>query len=182
MSRVRFQFSLLAVLITVAGCAATADLSAPTTRSSYAQTSPDSVIARLPTTLAPLLVMASRGLLYTSESDYPFVFVRRSQVSRSPNTALTVAEFRSAFGVPSNTQVETVSLDEFFARHIERVDPFDDVAQALVPRYIRLRETLRASLLQLVIYRVGRIAIGCYILGFDANGDLEGLTTISIET
>jgi hypothetical protein len=182
MSRYRIYLTLLTMMAGLAGCAATTDLSAPPTRSAYVLTSPDSVIAPLPTTLRPMLTFASRGLLYTSESDYPFAYFRHAVPNRPATTALSIAEFRALLGIPAATPVEIISLDTFFARHIERVDPFDDVAQALVPRYVLLRETLRSSLSQVVVYRVGRIAIDCYVVGFNVNADLEGLSTISIET
>lgn len=173
---------MLALLIGIAGCASTADISAPAARAGYDDSAPDSVTALLPTTQQPLLESVSRGLLYTSESDYPFVYVRRAGRIPPPTAPLTVAEFRSVFRIAPNTPVQIITLDKFFARHIERADPFDSVAQALLPRYVLLRETLRGSLSHVMVYRVGTIAIDCYAVGFNANGDLEGLQTISIET
>ncbi|MEO8334368.1 MAG: nuclease A inhibitor family protein [bacterium] len=170
------------LLVALSACSATPDIAAPRQHTSYSATLPDSVIAMLPTTQRKQLELAAWGLLYTSESDYPFVYVRRNGIMRSPTAAPTIAEFRALFGISANTPVEIITLDTFFARHIERVDPADDVAQALVPRYMNLRETLRTSLSQVVVYRVGAIAIDCYVVGFNANGDLEGMTTISIET
>ena len=79
-------------------------------------------------------------------------------------------------------RIETRELDEFFARHIERVDPYDAAAVALVPHYQALRETIRKVLVSPMVFRVGRIAIDCYIIGFDRAGNLVGLTTVAIET
>lgn len=174
--------SMLAALLVVASCSTTADLSAPHSRSADVVTSSDSVRVPLKSIQSGLLQVASWGLLYTSESDYPFVYFRRTGLNRPTTTALSVAEFKQLLGIAPSTVVEVISLDTFFARHIERVDPADDVAQALVPRYVNLRETLRTRLAQVVVYRVGTIAIDCYIVGFDVSGNLEGLTTISIET
>ena len=78
--------------------------------------------------------------------------------------------------------METITLDEFFGRHIERVDPDDPVAVALVPRYRVLRETVRHAVREPRVFRVGRIAIDCFIVGTDRNGDVVGLTTVAIET
>ena len=61
------------------------------------------------------------------------------------------------------------------ARHIERVDPYDDVAVALVPRYRVLRETIRHAVRDPVVFRVGRIAIDCYVVGTDWDGNVVGL-------
>jgi hypothetical protein len=125
------------------------------------------------------LERAADGLLYTSESDYPFTYVSRSA---GPPAADRVAAFRAAFAVPPAAPVQVVSLDDFFTRHIERVDPADSVALALVPRYVRLRETLRASARDVRVYRVGTIAIDCYAVGTDASGNWVGLQTVAIET
>jgi hypothetical protein len=95
---------------------------------------------------------------------------------------LTVTAFRATLGVAPTVRVETRDLDEFFARHIEWVDPYDATAVALVPRYERLRETVREVLRDPQVFRVGRIAIDCYIVGFDRAGNLVGLRTVAIET
>ncbi len=125
------------------------------------------------------LERAAGDLLYTSESDYPFRYVFRPGPFAG---ALDVSTFRAAFGVPPDVPVEIVALDDFFARHIERVDPVDAAAVALVPRYRHLRETLRNTLTDTRVFRVGRIAIDCEIVGTDAAGNLVGLHTVAIET
>ena len=126
-----------------------------------------------------LLEEAAAGLTYTSESDYPFTWWYRAGPVASP---LTIEAFRAALGVAPTVRVETRELDAFFARHIEWVDPYDATAVALVPRYERLRETVREVLRDPVVFRVGRIAIDCYIVGFDRAGNLVGLRTVAIET
>jgi hypothetical protein len=125
------------------------------------------------------LERVSAGLLYTSESDYPFTWFRASGHFSPPLSEPTV---RSALGAFPGEPVQVISLAEFFARHIERVDRQDDVAMALVPRYVHLRETLRHSLVGAKVYRVGTIRIRCYAVGLDRHGHLVGLATISIET
>ena len=122
---------------------------------------------------------AAAGLTYTSESDYPFTWWFHAGPVASP---LTPEAFRATLGVASTVRVETRELDEFFARHIEWVDPYDATAVALVPRYERLRETVRQVLRDPIVFRVGRIAIDCYIVGFDRAGNLVGLRTVAIET
>jgi Nuclease A inhibitor-like protein len=178
MSRVRLYLSALALQVAATACAATADIAAP-----YAipPVAPTSLIIITPT-LQPVLQRLTHGLLYTSESDYPFVYFRHAVSNHPPVAPLSIAEFRSLLGIAATEPIEIITLDEFFARHIERVDPFDPVGVALIPRYTLLRETLRTSLAHTVVYRVGTIAIDCYAVGFNWHGELEGLTTISIET
>jgi hypothetical protein len=142
--------------------------------------SPGGPGAGVPASLTRLaLERAASGLLYTSESDYPFTYFFHSGPAPTP---ITVAAFRTALALAPDTPVEVVSLDEFFARHIERVDPADAVAVALVPRYRLLRETIRHAVRQPRVFRVGRIAIECYIVGTDRAGNIVGLTTVAIET
>ena len=155
---------------------------------------------RVPTsTTRALLERAARDLTYTSESDYPFVWffqiVARTQADAptseidevlfgpdSSARALSMDDFRTLLEVPPTEPVDVVLLDAFFARHIEHVDSADSVAVALVPRYVELRETLRGTLGEVQVFRVGRIVIRCYIVGSDRDGNLAGLTTTAIET
>ena len=122
---------------------------------------------------------AADGLLYTSESDYPLEYFATAADVDGP---LTIAGFRDAVGVPADSVVEEISLDAFFARHIEAADPNDPVAQALVPRYERLKSTLERSVRAPRVFRVGRILIRCYVVGTDAAGNVVGLTTFAVET
>jgi hypothetical protein len=125
------------------------------------------------------LERAADGLLYTSESDYPFeYYFRPARVEGE----LTVEAFRAAAGVPTDAVVEELSLDAFLARHIERVDPSDAAAAALVPRYERLRTTIEATVRDPRVFRVGRILIRCFVVGTDRYGNLVGLTTFAVET
>jgi hypothetical protein len=170
----------VAGLVTVAGCAVPDLPTAPRApRAPRAALTTGGDLLAPPPVVKLALERAAAGLLYTSESDYPFVYYFRPGPVPRP---LTVAAFRATLAIPAETPVEVISLDEFFARHIERVDPGDSVAVALVPRYLLLRETIRAAVRDPVVFRVGRIAIDCYVVGTDRDANLVGLTTIAIET
>lgn len=125
------------------------------------------------------LLEASAGLLYTSESDYPFDYVSRAAFLRD---TLTLTTFRAAFLIPRTTPVEIRSLDRFFARHIELVDPNDPVGVSLVPRYENLEFQLQELLNAPKAYCVGTIQIRCYVVGTSPEGVIAGLATTSIET
>ncbi len=175
--------------------------STPLGRFSNGITTPTAALGKHAPTLTTrtLLERAARDLTYTSESDYPFVwffqFVARTQAAApiadleddpflpdSSSRALSVQEFGALLEVPPAEQVDVVSLDAFFARHIEKVDPADSAAVALVPRYVVLRETLRRTLTGVQVFRVGQVVIRCYLVGLDSDGNLAGLTTTAIET
>lgn len=140
----------------------------------------DAVAAPLPTDVVRVrLERAADGLLYTSESDYPFIWFHDAGPAPVP---LTAAALLAAAHEPADEPVEVASLDGFFARHIERVDPYDPVAVALVPRYRHLRETIRLTVPGVRVFRVGRIRIRCYLVGTTEAGEVVGLSTVAIET
>jgi hypothetical protein len=122
---------------------------------------------------------AADGLLYTSESDYPFEYFFHPAAVEG---ALTPETFRLALALPPDAAVEERSIDEFFARHIERADPNDPVAQALVPRYRHLKRTVERTVAGPRVFRVGAILIRCYVVGTDERGNVVGLTTFAVET
>lgn len=117
------------------------------------------------------------GLTYGSESDRPFEFYflpGGGDVPPGPE----------AFGglIGATGPVEERSLDDFFMRHIETVDPQDTEALRMAPRYEALRETLRTALRGTTVYRTGRVEVQCYVVGGDGRGNLAGVHTVAIET
>jgi Nuclease A inhibitor-like protein len=120
---------------------------------------------------------AAAGLLYTSESDYVFDYVTLPSV---PGQVLEPDQIAALVG-HAGQPVAEITLDEFFARHIERVHPADPASVALVPRYRALEETLRAALGNVRVFRIGTSQIDCYVLG-TVPGGLAGLHTVSVET
>lgn len=120
---------------------------------------------------------AAAGLLYTSEGDYAFAWV---SFPSTPAETLTPEAFAALLGRAGEPAAE-ISLDEFFARHVERVHSEDAVAMAQVPRYRALRETLRTALGKVRVFRLGTSTIDCYVVGQLPDG-LGGLHTVSIET
>jgi hypothetical protein len=169
--------AVAAVAALGAACGEGASLAAPGSAASRA------VAPRAPEACQPSvrnqLEHAADGLLYTSESDFPFEFFCSAALAAEP---LTAESFRALIGAAPDAPIEEITVDEFFARHIERVDPNDAVAVALVPRYQELKETILATLDQPRVYRVGLIAVRCYVVGRDKRGNVAGLATTAIET
>jgi hypothetical protein len=176
---------LLAAALGVA-CAperVTAPASAPPSASRAPADACPAACARAGTRARARLERAAAGLTYTSESDYPFEFVSAPATSpHRPRGALDEAGLRAAFAIPPDAHVEVTSLDDFFARHIERVDPADHTARGLVPRYRALRRIVQTVTGSTRVYRVGEIQIRCYLVGVDAWGNVIGLATTAIET
>lgn len=122
----------------------------------------------------------TEGLLYTSESDRPFEWFELA--GGAAGWPYAADEFARRIGVAGGTQVEEVTLDRFFARHIELTSPQDAQAQAIRPRYEALKAAVARTLREVRVFRIGRIEIDCYAVGDDGSGALAGLRTVSIET
>ena len=127
------------------------------------------------------LERAAEGLLYTSETDAPFEYVSAPRRGGAGGE-LTAAEVAALFAGGDGGPVGERTLDKFFARHIERVDPHDAASVALVPRYEALKAALRESLGSVRAVRVGAVEVRCFVVGLDARGDVAGLATRAVET
>ncbi|MDB4882655.1 MAG: Nuclease inhibitor-like protein, partial [Gemmatimonadetes bacterium] len=111
------------------------------------------------------LESAADGLVYSSESDRPFTFVRFDGAS-VPVAQLTPDEIAAVTDSLGANVTET-SLDELLARHIERVDMQDAESRRLIPRYEALRDTMRSALGDVRVFRLGAIEVRCLALGND---------------
>src|SRR4051812_45130664 len=130
--------------------------------------------------LGERLRAASAGLLFSTESDRPFEFIRLG-VS-DPVASLTpvrVAEIVRRSGEKATEW----PLVRFLARHIERTDPADARARAMIPRYEDLETALTAALGTVRVFRIGKVEVLILALGNDPEtGELAGLSTIAVET
>jgi hypothetical protein len=165
---------LFAVLATFCACAPVDDSSTDPTQNTdeevrVCQTSPERAAQTA-------LENASRGLLYTSESDYPFDYV---SLTRAPTTRakITGTQMVRALGLASTTRVEERTLDRMFS-HL--VNP--DVTGPDAPRFAALKRTIQQRLTYVQVFAVGTIEVQIYIVGRDRCGSLVGLHTTSIET
>jgi hypothetical protein len=130
--------------------------------------------------LRPRLEDAAEGLVYTSESDRPFEWFELA--GGAAGWPYGAGEFARRIGAAAGAPVEERTLDRFFKPHIETTDPYDTRAQEIRPRYEALKKLLATSLRDVRVFRVGRIEIGCYVVGADGGGNLAGLRTVAVET
>lgn len=103
---------------------------------------------------------ATVGLLYMSESDYPFELIRWDR-----DTEITPEFIRSVAGEPADCPIQEVHVDTF-----------------LGGRYQKLAQLLKGNLSELKVYKVGRINMPVYIVGCSPEGNLLGLSTRVVET
>jgi hypothetical protein len=101
------------------------------------------------------LEKATNGLLYASESDYPFEIVENS--------------------APENLQnSKEIEFEHFFKNLTAEQDWFGEEAA--------LQKLLKENLTDLKVFKIGETDIEIYILGKTKSGAFMGLKTRSVET
>ena len=107
------------------------------------------------------LSQAAAGLLFMSESDYPFELIRWD------GPAEPSADFiRNVAGAAEDCPVQTLEVEQFLNSG----------------RYERLLSTLQRELSDLRAYKVGRINMPVYVVGRSREGSWLGVATRVVET
>ena len=122
------------------------------------------------------LNQASQGLLWLSESDYPFQTLYWENVDEIKAKLVELTK-----GTPE-AKIAVREVDSFFKRAIEIKDWYKDEKKAECRRYQALVALLTNHLTNLKVYRVGEIEIDIYIVGRTKSGNLAGLSTKVVET
>ena len=122
------------------------------------------------------LKQAATGLLWLSESDYPFEIVCLENVTDIQSKLLKLTDSNP------NTQVEVRELDRFFQEVTEAQDWYEEEEIAECQRYQELVSILKTHLTDIKVYCLGETEINVYILGRTVSGSVVGLSTISVET
>jgi hypothetical protein len=117
------------------------------------------------------------GLLFMSESDYPFEIVYREGQNE-----LSTEYIRELSGQPADSRVEVKSVDDFFRVAVSEPDWKGEAEIAVAGRYQALLRLLKENLDELKVYRVGTINIPVYIIGRSKKGNLLGVSTRVVET
>jgi Nuclease A inhibitor-like protein len=129
--------------------------------------------------LIDVLKEASEGLLFMSESDYPWeVFHWKSD----PQQDIIPEFILERTGYALDTPVEVVDFDSFFAIATTEQNWHNQDDRETVKRYQNLVKILKDNLTQIQVIRVGTINIDVYIVGKTANGELAGIATKVVET
>jgi len=109
------------------------------------------------------LAKATTGLLYASESDYPFEIVENSTPEILQNS-------------------KQIEFDNFFKNLTTQEDWFGEEEKAKAAQYAALQKLLKENLTDLKVYKSGETDIEIYILGKTKSGAFMGLKTRSVET
>ncbi|MBD2564540.1 MULTISPECIES: nuclease A inhibitor family protein [Nostoc] len=123
------------------------------------------------------LKRASDGLLFMSESEYPFEVLLWSNIA--PATPEKVLKLTNH---PQDTPVQVEEVDDFFSVATTAEDWHEEEEKATVKRFQTLVQTLEENLSNLQVYRLGKIEIDVYVIGQTPSGDSIGLSTKVVET
>lgn len=123
------------------------------------------------------LERATDGLMWMSESDYPFeVVLFEDAVETTP------ALLRHLAAQPLCAPVAVESLDDFFRPAVTNYPGQDEAARQAAEKYRRLVQSIKTNLQDSAVYRVGEINIQVYIVGKAPSGRLLGISTRVVET
>lgn len=125
------------------------------------------------------LEQAAKGLLFTSEADYPFEAFGWETKADGKFTAQDLLALKK---YPPDTPVKTVSLARFFQPATKEEDWHNAEEQQTVKRFQALVETLKKQLQSITVFKVGETEIDVYIVGKTKAGALAGLSTKVVET
>jgi hypothetical protein len=119
---------------------------------------------------------ATAGLLFMSESDYPFEVSAHKDQKVSPEVLVADA------GLPTDTHIEKMSVDDFFSPAIREYEGQSDEARALAARYRELISLIKQTLADPAVFKLGTINMPVYIVGSEPGGGAIWLKTRVVET
>jgi Nuclease A inhibitor-like protein len=123
------------------------------------------------------LKLVSDGLLFMSESEYPFEVFLWEGAAR-----ITPQEVVQRMGHFPDSPTQTISVDNFFSAATTESDWHGDEEKEIVAKFKALVQTIKLNLANPIVYRLGKIEIDVYIIGETPTGDLAGLSTKVVET
>src|SRR5918911_2610303 len=112
------------------------------------------------------LERAVKGLLFMSESDYPF-----QTLFWKDDVELTDAYLRRLAGVDESAPIKTEALEQFFRAAASEPEWKGPEELALARRYQALVAWLKENLDNPQVYRVGQINIQVYVVGKTRTGN-----------
>lgn len=124
------------------------------------------------------LHQVSNGLLFMSESEYPFEVFLWEGIAPPVTSEIVLQQT----GHGQDTPLELLDIDRFFSRATTPQDWHEDEEKAVVAKFQKLLEVIKSNLKNPQVYRLGRIEIDVYIIGETPTGNLAGLSTKVVET
>ena len=123
------------------------------------------------------LKQASDGLLMMSESECPLeTFLWSATPPATPEKVIQQTNH------PQDTPIKIVEIEDFFQVATTEEDWHGEEEKATLNKFKTLVQTIKSSLKNPQVYRLGEIEIDAYIVGETPTGDLAGLSTKVVET
>ena len=117
---------------------------------------------------------ATTGLLFMSESDYPFEVIAWDQI--------TPEFLRQQAGAAMNAPIGERSVADFFSVAAGEQEWKGEGELATAKKYQALIKLLNDNLSDVRVYRVGSINMPVYVVGRSASGKAIGVSTRVVET
>ena len=114
---------------------------------------------------------STAGLTYISETDAPI-----EPYSAGKADAVKVEH------ITTTAPHQEMSASDFFARLTLDRDWYGAKEKATAQRFADLQKLLEENLRDLKVFKVGRVQIDIYVVGLDADGNLNGIKTKAVET
>lgn len=127
--------------------------------------------------LSEQIKTAAEGLWYISETDaeiFPFTGSKAEKVTKEVLLA--------QIGKPADAPVEEREFEQMFERFVKIQDWFGDEEKATAEKFAALKKLLEKNLIELKVFKVGRIELDIYFVGLDKEGILAGIQTKAVET
>lgn len=118
-------------------------------------------------------------LYYPSESDEPIEPFSSEALVDFP---LDENAFRNLLQLDENTAIEPLNVGQFWNNVTTIKEWYDETQTEKTKKFELLRETLFEHLDFVQGFRVGEIEIDVYLFGKNADGNLEGIKTMLVET
>lgn len=118
---------------------------------------------------------ATKGLLFMSDSDYPFEIVSWDQ-------EVTPEFLRQQAAAEPDAPLEEQTVADFFSVAAGEQERKAESAIATAKQYQALIQLLKDNLADVRVCRVGRINMVVYVLGRSTSGKMIGVSTRIVET
>jgi hypothetical protein len=120
---------------------------------------------------------ATDGLLFMSESDYPF------EIHEWDNLPQITPEYLKRIAdLPADTAIEETTVDNFFRPAVKNYEGQSETARSTSARYLQLVQLIHDNLTDVTVYKLGTINMPVFIAGKTKSGTWMALSTRVVET
>ena len=123
--------------------------------------------------------LASEGLYMVSETDAPFEPI---DLGVQPKEEFNQQHLLNLLSKPEDATVEVQEVDYFLRNMTKAREGAREEKLEEVKRFQHLQQLLIEQLNDVKVYRVGKIQVDTFILGWTSEGHVVGLKTFQVET